>query len=156
MSGIRRRTIHAPSWNFVTATTTRTVPVTTVPSALMAIEARPQVREVARHEAVVREDRREPREAGEAGIRREQQDDGRGELHEKVERRGRADDRSREHAVDRLDLVGVRSDAELGREEGEAQEDRREDRTHQEKGDDRVPRLRLLEARNAVGEGLAP
>ena len=37
---MRRSTIHAPSWNLVTATTTSTVPVTAAPKLLMTIESR--------------------------------------------------------------------------------------------------------------------
>ena len=113
------------------------------------------VRELTGHEAIVREHRREPREAGEAGIRGEGEDDRRRELHDVVEG-SRPDERAGDEAVERLLLGTVRHRPDRLSEEGQPEEDRREERSHDHERDRRVPPLVRLHARHAVRDGFAP
>ena len=110
---------------------------------------------MARHEAVVREDRRQPGESGEAGVRGKQQDDRRRDLNDVVEGSTRPHDRLRHHAVDRFLLPDIRLDPDGRREPGDRDEDRREDRAHEDQGFDRVRLLGSPEARHAVRDRLA-
>src|SRR5438309_5083595 len=108
------------------------------------------------HEPIVREHRGEPRESGEPGIRREEEDDGGRDLHEVVERGAGADHCSRDHAVHRFDLALVRLYANPGGQIGDAEENGREDRANQDERDHRVPCLGPPKARHSIRDGLAP
>src|SRR5207249_4117113 len=111
--------------------------------------------ELSRHESVVGEHRRQSREAAEAGVRGEQQDDRRRYLHQVIEERAVAHERSREHAVDRFELELIGRDADTRREIREPKEKRGENSPHPDERDDGVARLWWLEVGNAVGDRLA-
>ena len=112
------------------------------------------IRELPRHETIVREHRCEPRKAGEPGVRGEREDD-RGRELDQVVHRPDTHQRSGDEAVEGLLLGAVRRHADRLREEREAEKDRPEQRAHDHQRDRRVAALVALHARDAVRDGLA-
>ncbi len=114
-----------------------------------------EVRELARREAVAREQRREPREALERRVRREHEDQQRrpldGVVHEAAEGAGR-EHRARDLRDDRVRRARHRVD--VHREVGDAEEHRDRDRPEHREGRRRVLSLRVPERVDAVRDRL--
>ena len=94
-------------------------------------------------------------EVGEGGVRRQDQQDGGGELDQVVV--GAPADQGAGHLAEhRLHLGRVGDDAQLGGQEGDPQEDGGEEGGHPDQGDAGVLALRGLEGGDPVGDGLHP
>ena len=117
-------------------------------------EPLPAIRELARHEAVVREHRCQAREAGESGVRGERQQERGRSLNDVIQRRV-SDERPRQKAVERLGLGAVGDRADRLREERQSEEDRAEGHAHHDQSDRGVPALVLLHAGHPIGDRLA-
>ena len=111
--------------------------------------------ELVRQEVIARQQRRQAREVGVAGVSRQRQDEERGDLehgkHE-VERPGKhfqrdLPDDGRVAGWDGLEVIGHRQ-------HGRADEERPQDYDHPGEGGGGVARLGLLEGGDAVGDGL--
>ena len=109
--------------------------------------------ELARHEAVARQERGEAREVGEAGVGGQDQYQHGRDLDENEER-AVADQESRRSATAPSALARVRHDAECAGQEADAEEQRGEDRCRPDQGDARIAPLRRLEGWHAVADGL--
>ncbi len=111
------------------------------------------VRELAREEAVGRDDAREPGEVGECRVRREREDHRGRRLEQPIERSG-SKDRATHGREDRLVRAERRSQV-LG-EHRDTEEQRTEDRRHPRQGDRRVPGRGLPECLYPVRDRLDP
>ena len=113
----------------------------------------PRLLQLAGQEAVTGDDRAEAGEVGVGGVGREDQDGERGELQHVVHDAAGAEDGAAHEGQDRLPvLLGDR--LEVGCQHAQPEEAAAEDDRHPDQRRRRVARLRLLERRHAVGDGL--
>ena len=120
-------------------------------NAVRVAEAVAAIREDVRRVAVARHHRGQRRQPGEARIRCQDQDQRRGDLHD-VKHRSAVKDSLGDLRDDRLRLRGM--DADLMREHGQRDEERRQDRRHPGQRRRGVFRRRFLERRHSVGDRL--
>ncbi len=121
--------------------------------AVRVREAVPAVRELARHEAVPRQERGHPREIRETRVRREHENQGGDALHQVVERR-LPEDQPRQLGV--RGLPRGRHHVEDVDQERDAHEQDDQDQAEDGQHLTGVLRLRRPESRDAVGDGLDP
>ncbi len=114
-------------------------------------------RELAGHEAIDGQDREQPRERVEAGVRGQDEEERRESLEQEERDRAGAVDLARDLADHRLllGLVDV-GDPEVDRQERQADEQHPEQAGHDRQGRRRVLRLRRLERRDAGRDRLGP